>query len=176
MKKWTLGVVLVVFLSVLGMFATVNAAPESGDGDSPKFRLAGRSELVGYWRMVQMTEETRRQINKMDPWPQTYQWFAFYDDGRYNSALALKGGAQMTVAKLEETFAAGENNSRFEFLENHGIYRITQPGEISQYWVIAICDKALYLKDSRFEAGDLLMSLLDKNGQQVYYRQLRRMQ
>ena len=26
MKKWTLGVVLVVFLSVLGMFATVNAA------------------------------------------------------------------------------------------------------------------------------------------------------
>ena len=33
MKKWTLGVVLVVFLSVLGMFATVNAAPESGDGD-----------------------------------------------------------------------------------------------------------------------------------------------
>ena len=81
----------------------------------------------------------------------------------------------MTVAKLEETFATGENNSRFEFLESHGIYRITQPGEISQYWAIAICDKALYLKDSRFETGDLLMALINKNGEQVYYRQLRRM-
>ena len=55
MKKWTLGVVLVVFLSVLGMFATVNAAPESGDGDSP-FRFAERSEVIGHWRMVQLTE------------------------------------------------------------------------------------------------------------------------
>lgn len=56
MKKWTLGVVLVVFLSVLGMFATVNAAPESGDGDSPNFRFAERSEVIGHWRMVQLTE------------------------------------------------------------------------------------------------------------------------
>ena len=56
MKKWTLGVVLVVFLSVLGMFATVNAAPKSGDGDSPNVRFAERSEVIGHWRMVQLTE------------------------------------------------------------------------------------------------------------------------
>ena len=176
MKKWAMVGLFAVFLSVLGMFASVNAAPESGGGEPPKFRSAGRSEVVGYWKMVQMTEATRRQINKMDPWPQPYQWFVFYDDGRYNSALALKGGSQMTAAELENNFSTGPNQSRFEFIENSEIYRITQPGEIPQYWVIAICDKALYLRDSRFEAGDLLMALINKNGEQVYYRQLRRMQ
>ena len=83
MKKWTMGVVLVVFLSVLGMFVSVNAAPESGASASTKFRFASRSEVIGHWEMVQMPEATRQKVNKLDPWPQPYQWFAFYDDGRY---------------------------------------------------------------------------------------------
>lgn len=175
MKKRVLVGFLAVFLSVLAMFASVNAAPESGDGDSSKFRLAGRSEVVGYWKMVQMTETTRQQINKVDPWPQPSQWFVFYDDGRYNSAQADERGAQITVKDLDMSFATGPSQ-QFEFLESHGIYRIRHPEGISQYWVIVICDKAFYMIDSRIEPGDLVMALLNKNGEKIYYRQLRRME
>ena len=171
MKKWTLGVVLVVFLSVLGMFATVHAAPESGDGDSPNVRCAERSAVIGHWRMVQLTEETRQKINKIDPWPQPYQYFAFYEDGRHNFAFSSK---DMTVADLEAVFATGES-FRFEYLEEHRVYRITQPDGISLYMTISVCRRPLNLVNSRFETGDLLMAILDNKGQRVHHRQLRRM-
>jgi hypothetical protein len=171
------------------MIASVNAAPESGNGDSPKLRLAGKSEVVGYWKMVQMTDATRQQINKVDPWPLPHQWFVFYDDGRYNSMqqeviakqpeLAAKD-EQMTVKELDMHFATGPSQ-QYELLESHGIYRIRHPEGLSQFWVIWICDKEFYIKDSRVEAGDLLMALLSqnvesKNVSKVYYRQLRRME
>ena len=82
----------------------------------------------------------------------------------------------MTVAELEEIFATGQNNSRFEVNEGKHLYRITQPGEISQYWTIAVCNEALDFRGSHFEAGDLLMMLYDKNGEIVYNRHVRRMQ
>jgi hypothetical protein len=131
------------------MFATVNAAPESGAFASTKLRFVGRSEVLGHWKMVQIPEETRRKVNIIDPRPQPYRWVAFYDDRLYNSALTLKDGSQMTVAKLEGIFAAGGNNFRFEFLENHRYLCIAQPGGISQYWAIAACDEALDFRVSR---------------------------
>ena len=174
MKKMVLVGFLAVFLSVLGMFATVNAAPETGASASTKFHFASRSEVIGYWKMIQMPEETRQKINQIDPWPLPYQWFIFYDDGRYNSAQS-SSGSQVTVGDLDRFFSGKENKSRFEFLENHGYFRITQPGEISQYWAITVCDEAHDFRGSHFEAGDLLMMLVNKNGEQVYYRHVRRM-
>lgn len=171
MKKWAMVGFFAVFLSVLGMFAIVNAAPESGDGDSPNFRFAERNEVIGHWRMVQLTEETRQKINKIDPWPQPYQYFAFYEDGRHNFAFSSK---DMTVADLEAVFAMGEN-FRFDYLEEHRVYRIIQPDGISLYMTISVCRRPLYLVNSRFEAGDLLMAILDNKGQRVHHRQLRRM-
>ena len=175
MKKWVLVGFLAVFLSVMGMVTSVNAAPESGSAASKKFRVASISEVIGHWQMVQMPEATRQKINKVDPWPLPYQWFIFYDDGRYNSAQS-DSGAQVTVEELDQYFATGPNQSRFEFLGNKGIYRITQPGEISQYWAIIVCHEALDFRGSRFEVGDLLMMLYDKNGEVVYNRHVRRMQ
>jgi hypothetical protein len=149
----------------------VNAAPESGASEIRNSALLSRSEVIGHWRMVQLPEETRQKINKIDPWPQPYQWFAFYDDGRHNFAFSSK---DMTVADLEAVFAMGEN-SRFEYLEEHRVYRITQPDGISLYMTISVCRRPLNLVNSRFETGDLLMAILDNKGQRVHHRQLRRM-
>ena len=69
MKK-TLLILFTVFS--VSLFAQEN---KSAAGGPPKL-----SELLGFWKKVEIPNEDK--LNQINPWPQKYQWFAFYENGK----------------------------------------------------------------------------------------------
>jgi hypothetical protein len=179
-KKWTLGLVLAVFLlSVPGVFAPVSAAPESSASESTgrlKGHFASKGDMIGFWKMVQMPEAVRQKINKVEPWKLPYQWFAFYDDGSFKSFMSSNDNPQLTARDLDKIFANVRNNVSFEFI--NGFLRVTYSdikGYV-EYWGVNVVENTIDFAGVHYEAGDLLMSLADNaTGAPCYYRLLRRL-
>lgn len=135
-----------------------------------------RSEILGFWKMVSFPK--LEKMNKENPWPQPYQWFAFYDNGKVFSMMMDKD-ANYTKQELQQVFEALPNQGTPTFTYN-GKFMIITNSEIKDYR--EIWGVNLFAKDigSNVKKGDLMMSLDDGTGNGnssiIYYRLLRKIE
>lgn len=158
--------IILLFLLVLSA-ATSGHAQTSDKGGPPKL-----SELIGFWKKVDIPNVER--LNKVDPWPQQFQWFAFLENGKTYSMMTDKD-YDYSAKDLQEIFNVLPADKtpdyslqgQFVFIDNKEI------ADYQEQWGVNLFAKDVnaYLKKGR-----LIMSLDDGNGKVIYYRLLEKIQ
>jgi len=140
---------------------------KSEDGGPPKL-----SELIGFWKKVEIPNEDR--LNKVNPWPSKYQWFAFYDNGKVYSMMSNED-YDYTSNDLEEIFSILPEDKTPNY-KLDGQFLTIDNKEIEGY--LEIWGVNLFAKDINdfLKKGNLIMTLDDGNGNIIYFRLLKRIE
>lgn len=85
-----------LILMTLFSFSVFGQETKSEAGGPPKL-----SELIGFWKKVELPNEEK--LNKVNPWPQKYQWFAFCENGKVYSMMSDKD-YNYSAKELKEIF------------------------------------------------------------------------
>lgn len=154
------------FLIIIS-FSACAQENKSGAGGPPTY-----SQLIGFWKKVDIPDQ--QQVNKVNPWPQKFQWFAFYDNGKIYSIMTEKD-SNYSLKELRETFDAlpKERTPNFKL---DGQFLTIDNKEIKDYqetWGVNLFAKDI---NEFLKKGRLLMTLDDGKGNVVYYRLLKRME
>lgn len=128
------------------------------------------SELIGYWKKVDYPAAERK--SQVNPWPQKYQWFAFYENGKVYSMMT-DTDANYTPKELQEMFNALPKEGNLDYKYKGGILLITNK-EIKNYREIWGVNQFAKDINEYMKTGRLLMTLDDGNGRVIYYRLLER--
>jgi hypothetical protein len=136
---------------------------------APAAKYAVQNDLIGYWKKVEVPTAI---INEVNPWPQKFQWFAFYESGKMYSFMS-DTKFDLSVRELHEIFMALPDKScptyeisgKFLFVTNESIQ------DYSETWGIKLLTRDVnsYLKD-----GNIIMTLDDGEGNAIYARILQR--
>ena len=166
---------LKIIISIAVYFFTFNSngqEPKSDAGGPPEL-----SEIIGYWKMVDFPQ--RAKMNKIDdPWPQPYQYFAFYEDHTVCSMMTTVDG-NYSSQELDQVFKAFPKNASPTFQYNGKFIKIVNPAEGAN---IEMWGANLFAKDigKTIKKGDLMLTLDDGTHQGnksiIYYRLLRKIQ
>lgn len=147
----------------------------------PSFGQEGRSEaggpptlseLVGFWKKVEIPNE--QTLNRENPWPQRYQWFAFYANGKVYSMMANED-SPFTAKELKEIFDTLPADKTPSYQLN-GQFVTIDSKEIEGYrelWGVNLFTKDV---NDFLKKGYLIMTLDDGRGEIMYYRLLRRVE
>ena len=130
------------------------------------------SELIGFWKKVELPNEDK--INKSNPWPQKFQWFAFYGNGKVYSMMSDKD-YDYSVKDLKEIFEILPVDKTPNF-KLDGQFLTIDNKEIKDYqelWGVNLF--AIDINDF-LKKGNLMMTLDDGNGNVIYYRLLKRIE
>ncbi|OGX06710.1 MAG: hypothetical protein A2Z88_09540 [Omnitrophica WOR_2 bacterium GWA2_47_8] len=144
-------------------------SPEMVIGEEELMRFAQKEDVIGLWEMIPVPAE----FNRVNPWPMPYQWFGFYENGRFSSMMTTESYT-LQKQELEEIFAQRKLEVEYR-LEGDWFILTYQslPGH-QEYWGINLVLKEATLASSiHILPGDLLMTLEGDEGI-VYYRHLRR--
>lgn len=128
-------------------------------------------ELVGFWKMIPLSNPN---VNKVNPWPQPYQWFEFTKDGKISSMMSSEN-KEYSIQELHAAFKVFPKNKVPNY-KMYGAFVTIDNAEIKNY--LEIWGTNIFAKDIEGIAkkGDLMMTLDDgtQTGKVVYYRLLRR--
>ena len=153
------------------LLASCTSVPSKGD--DPPGRTATCAELVGFWRLVPLDDPT---INKVNPWPLPFQWFAFYEDKHLVSMMTTE----------DSTYSREQLAAIFEPLrEGAPTYRCEGPWLVVEYpqgqgapevWGKNIFTRRAGLNNpTPFERGEIVLTLSDRGGSEMmYFRRLRK--
>lgn len=130
------------------------------------------SELIGFWKKIELPNEEK--LNKVNPWPQKHQWFAFYKSGKVYSMMTANDH-DYSVNDLEKIFSILPKDKTPDY-KLEGQFLTIDNKEIKDYqelWGVNLfaIDINEFLKK-----GNLLMSLDDGEGNVIYYRLLKRLE
>lgn len=161
-------------ISVKSQVNVTNTAvkKETASAKSEAGGPATASELVGFWKMIPLPNPA---INKVNPWPQKYQWFEFTKEGKINSVMMESDNKEYTSSELKTVFNVFSNDELPNYKVQGQFVTIDNP-KIKNYvemWGTNIFDKDI---EGVAKKGDLIMTLDDgtQTGKVVYYRLLRR--
>jgi hypothetical protein len=155
-----------IFLTFLS-FSVFGQESESEAGGPPKL-----SELIGFWKNVDIPNVEK--LNSVNPWPQKYQWFAFYDNGKVYSMMT-DNNADHSIKELEEIFSILPSDKTPNY-KLEGQFLTIDNKEIKDYqelWGVNLF--AIDINDF-IKKGNLMMTLDDGNGNVIYYRLLKRIE
>lgn len=160
-------IICLIFLLLISYKSASQESTTKSSAGGP----ATAQELIGYWRMVPLPNSAE---NKVNPWPQKYQWFEFTKEGKINSMMNSE----------DKKYSPKELHTIFEVFPKHrvpnykiqGEFIIIDNPEVKNYlevWGTNIFAKDI---DGVAEKGDLIMTLDDGTltGKVIYYRLLRR--
>lgn len=155
----------IFLLLILSFFTTTTYSQQKGPeaGGPPKL-----SELIGFWKKKSIPDEEK--INKVNPWPQKYQWFAFYENGKVYSMMSDKD-YNYSSKELKELFGLLPANKTPDFKLN-GLFLTIDNKEIKDYQELWGVNIFAIDVNELLKKGNLIMSLDDGSGNVVYYRLL----
>lgn len=149
-------------------FATaVGQEKECEFGGPPKL-----SELIGFWKKVEIPDEEK--MNLTNPWPQKYQWFAFYENGTIYSMMS-DVDTNYSVKELKEIFG----NLPVEKTPNYkleGQFLTVDNKEDKNYkelWGVNLF--AIDINEN-LKKGNLMMTLDGGNDNIIYFRLLKKIE
>ncbi|NRF38325.1 hypothetical protein [Pedobacter foliorum] len=157
-------ILLLLTLFSLSVFGQEN---KSEAGGPPKI-----SELIGFWKKVEFPNEEK--VNKVNPWPQKHQWFAFYENGKVYSMMSDKD-YDYSLKDLKKVFSSLPANKTPNY-KLDGQFLTIDNKEIKDYqelWGVNLF--AIDVNDF-LKKGNLIMSLDDGKGNAVYYRLLKKIE
>lgn len=126
------------------------------------------AELIGFWKKVDYPAAERK--SKVNPWPQKYQWFAFYENGKVYSMMTEKD-ENYTSKELQKIFNVLSKESNPEYKYKGGILLITNK-DIKDYREIWGVNQFAKDINEYMKTGRVMMTLDDGNGKVIYYRLL----
>lgn len=157
----------IVFLFTFLSFSVFGQEKKSEAGGPPKL-----SELMGFWKKVEFPNEDK--LNKSNPWPKKFQWFAFYDNGKVYSFMADRD-YNYSSKELKEIFAILPIDKTPNY-KLDGQFLTIDNKEIKGYqelWGMNLF--AIDINDF-LKKGSLMMTLDDGNGNVIYHRLLKRIE
>lgn len=168
MKNWKLTIELAGAL--LAMVSTSVLAQNSP--------VTNASEVIGCWERIDFSEEVKKKINEIEPWPARYQWYCFGSDGVLQS---LHSSHAQTISSndLKEAFAQLKDRSEFtwKILPNSFIQTTGKNGKENIFWASGFMGQTYNFDQKVIEKGTLIMSIFDQaKNRPVYYRYLKRIQ
>jgi len=156
-----------VFAAICWFFLVQNA----GFADaSVKNGPPNPDEIIGYWKL---TAWPVQGMNRVNPWPQPHQYFAFYADGQIVTIMSSMDQTPKPsdLDQVKEIF--GDKNPTYKWYKNFIVVRQLTIPNYSETWGMNIFRKAE--PQLSFGKGDLVMTLAGgDNGEPVYYRWLTR--
>lgn len=158
---------VIIILLIFFNFSVSGQEKESEAGGPPIL-----SELIGFWKKVELPNEDK--INKSNPWPQKFQWFAFYENGKVYSMLSDKD-YNYSIKDLKELFSILPSNKTPNY-KLDGQFLTIDNKEIKDYqelWGVNLFAKDI---NDFLKKGNLMMTLDDGNGIVIYYRLLKRIE
>lgn len=129
-----------------------------------------RAELIGFWKKVDILNGDK--LNQVNPWPQKFQWFAFYENGKVYS-LMMDENDDFTVEQLKHLFTILPSDKTPDFVLKGQFLTIDNKDnkEYEEVWGVNLLAKDV---NDFLKKGRLIMSLDDGNGNAIYYRLLER--
>jgi hypothetical protein len=163
-KKITYSIIFFLLIVNSAISQEKNTKSETGGPATAK-------ELVGFWKMISLPNKS---VNKVDPWPQEYQWFWFTEKGKVYSMMKSENGnyssSELTAifkVLLKDKIPNYKLQGQFVIIDNPAIKNYKE-----------IWGTNVFAKDIEGVAlkGDMIMTLDDgtQTGKVVYYRLLRR--
>ena len=156
---------MVKFVAVILLFASSHFCMANEPPGGPPTR----AQLIGSWKLI---EWPNPDVQKVNPWPMPYQWFAFYEDGRFLSMMNSNDD-DYTKKELDLIFSALPSNSpKFEL---KGQFMTVENPEIEGYF--ELWGMNIFTRDMKqvVKKGDLVMSLADPETlEPIYFRLLRK--
>ncbi len=136
--------------------------------------VTNAKEITGCWERVDFSEDAKKMLNEMEPWPIRYQWFCFEVDGTLLSYMSSKP-ANMTSVELREMFKPLPKTFTYSVLPQSLIKTEALSGKETLYWASAFLGATRAFDQKVIEKGTLIMSLFDhKKNKPVYWRYLKR--
>ena len=161
MKRVLLILFTIISISVRGQ------EKRSDAGGPPKL-----DELIGFWKKVELPNE--KEINKTNPWPQKFQWFAFYENGKVYSMMTDTDN-NYSSKELKELFdiLPGERVPNYKL---EGQFLTIDNKEIENYQELWGVNLLAIDVNEILKKGRLIMSLDDGQGNVVYIRLIEKVQ
>jgi hypothetical protein len=158
-----LAVVLVLSLVSITSFSQGSQGSEAGGPPN-------MTELIGFWKMVDIPDKDK--LNKVNPWPQPFQWFGFYASGKVYSMMTSKD-ANYSAKELNEIFnnLPADKTPNYKLLGQFLTVNHPQIKDYQELWGVNLFAKDV---NDLFKKGYLMMTLDDGNGNVAYYRLLKR--
>lgn len=165
MKHRSLLFIITLLFASFTLFSQEQKKSDAG-GPPPK------SELIGFWKMMELPN--KEKMNEVNPWPQPYQWFAFFENGKIYSMMTTTDG-NYTQKQLKQIFEVLPKERTPNYVYD-GTFLIIDNPEIKDYQ--EVWGMNLFAKDigTKIKKGDLIMSLDDGTGHPIYYRLLRKVE
>jgi hypothetical protein len=157
---------IVFFLLIVNSSVSQEKKTKSDAGDSATAR-----ELVGFWKMIPLPNKS---ANKINPWPQDYQWFWFTEKGKVYSMMKSENGeySSTELTTLFKVFPK-DKTQNYKLLDQFVIIDNPAIKNYKEIWGTNVFTKDI---EGIAKKGDLIMTLDDgtQTGKVVYYRLLRR--
>ncbi len=176
------GLLLIAVILLLGPRETLAAHPRMRAGpteqsaptllvDDAIMQKATKEQLVGAWEMIPVSPD----MNKANPYPLPFQYFAIMADGRIGSMMASKKQEGMTGRILVEALNhAGWDH--YEFQTGALILTHAQAPSRKEAWQVLVVTKDAVIRDLPHRKGDIVMVLLNGSDlHPIYFRHLQRL-
>lgn len=132
------------------------------------------NDVVGCYELIDFSENAKKQINKIDPWPTRYQWFCFEQDGTM-STLASTVSQKTSEKELRKAFQNIPKDIKF-FIPQKGVL-VTEQKSANQKlaWGASFMENSVSFDGKIIEKGTLVMFLVnDSENKPVYFRYLKK--
>ena len=161
----------IAYLIIFFLFIASSAISQEKSTKSDAGGSATAKEIIGFWKMIPLPNKS---ANKVNPWPQEFQWFEFTKEGKIYSMM-LSDNKEYTSVELEFVFKVLPKDKTPNYKFQGQFVTIDNP-EIKNYkelWGTNIFAKDI---EGLANKGDMIMTLDDgtQTGKVVYYRLLRR--
>lgn len=153
----------------LGAFGNTKAWNDTFTLDN----FANKSQIIGHWELVQWPDEAKKKMNKVDPWPSKYQWFAIYENGTMFSMMSTHP-EQVNSKKLDELSRMMPSTVSYTLKNDTFLVRHSDIKNYEEVWRVNVITKRIEKNGVEFLPEDILMSLYRGKSMPVYYRHLRK--
>lgn len=138
--------------------------------------VTSTKEITGCWERVDFSDEAKKMMNEIEPWPIRYQWFCFESDGTLSTYGSSKS-VNLTAAQLREQLKSLPKTFTYSVLPQSIIKTEALSGKETLHWGAAFLGTSRAFDQKVIEKGTLIMSLFDqKKNKPVYWRYLKRVQ
>lgn len=138
--------------------------------------VANAREIVGCWERIDFSDDAKRRMNEIEPWPIRYQWFCFEPDGTF-STYGASSPAKLTAAQLRDLLKPLPKAFSYSVLPQSIIKTEALSGQETLYWAAAFLGTSRAFDQKVIDKGTLIMSLFDqRKNRPVYWRYLKRIQ
>ncbi|MFA6063386.1 MAG: hypothetical protein WC736_12410 [Gallionella sp.] len=138
--------------------------------------VTSAKEITGCWERIDFSDEAKKMLNEIEPWPSRYQWFCFEPDGTLLTYMSTKP-ANMTAAQLRELFKPLPKTFTYSVPVKGIIQTEALSGKETLPWGASFLGITRAFDQKVIEKGTLIMMLVDqKKNKPVYWRYLKRIQ